>query len=165
LQSQYKALQRGLALGIISLVLYFVIVVITTPSLKPVDAIRISVTLDWWVIGGVSLGVSVQTFLVAYAKEKGCPVARGRTSSGTTGILSGLSSFLSFLSLIPLGCCGTWLYILSFLPGLLGTGVSGFLIGNALQLEFAGLLLMTGSVLYTYLSVRRRLSVSRQSIK
>jgi hypothetical protein len=147
----------------ISFVLYLVIVVITTPSLRPADAIRISTTLNWWVIGGASIGVGAQTFLVTYAKEKGCPVAHGMTSSGTTGLFSGLSSFLSFLSLIPLGCCGTWLYILSFLPGLLGTGASAFFIAYAIQLEVAGLLLMVASVLYTYFSIRRALPLSGQS--
>jgi len=160
MQSQHKALQRGIALGVISLVVYFIIVVITSPSLKPADAIRISFMLNWWVIGGVSLGVGAQAFLVEFAREKSCLVARRGTATGAASLFSGISSFLSFLSLIPLGCCGTWLYILSFLPGLLGTGVSALLIGYAFQLEVVGLLLMTASVLYTYLSIRRRLSVS-----
>jgi len=157
-----RALERGLGAGILSLVLYLSIVVVTTPSLLPVQAVNLSLILNWWVIGWVSIGTGIQVFLVTYAKDRGCPIKHGRSTVGTSGFFSGASSFLSFLSLVPVGCCGTWLYLISFLPGLLGTGLSGFLVTNGSVLAVGGLALMTISILYTYLSVRRRLHSIRE---
>ncbi len=145
----------------ITTILYLTIVVVTTPSQRPVDAVKVSVTLNWWLIGGISGGAGVQAFLLGYAKNKPCPVRHTGTILGTSGFFSGLSSFLSFLSLIPLGCCGTWIYVISFLPGLIGAGASGFLVANSLQIEVAGLVLMALSVMYTYLSVRKKPSSLR----
>lgn len=152
-----RAAQRGLGVGLITFVAYLVIVIFTTLSLRPLEAITIALTINWWVISGVSIGTGAQAFLVTYAKDMTCPVAHSRIVLGTSGISSTLASFLSFLSLIPLGCCGTWLYILSFLPGIVGTGISGFLIVHSLQVQAASLTLIVGSVLFTYFSVRRRL--------
>lgn len=156
------AIQRGVGVAIISAVLYLTIVVLSTPNLKAVDAILVSLNLDWWVVGGISVAAGTQVFLITYAKVKGCPVRHGAAASGTSGFFSGLSSFLSFLSLIPVGCCGTWIYVLSFLPGLVGVGASGFLITHGLELEATGLILMTASVAYTYFSVRKRLAALRR---
>jgi hypothetical protein len=155
--------QRGIGVGVITIVLYLTIVVITTPSLKPVDAIVITVAQNWWLIGGIAVGTGVQAFLLAYAKDKACLVRYRGTVVGASSFFSGFSSFLSFLALIPVGCCGTWIYVLSFLPGLIGAGASGFLIRNGLQFEFLGLVLMTLSVAYTYVSVRRKLAVLKSS--
>ncbi len=155
-----RPIQRGIGVGIITTILYLTIVVITTPSLRPFDAVAVSVALNWWLIGGISVGTGVQAFLLAYAKNRACPVGHSGTVLGASGFFSSLSSFLSFLSLIPLGCCGTWIYVLSFLPGLLGAGASGFLIVNSPQLEVAGVGLMALSVAYTYLSVRKKLRSS-----
>jgi hypothetical protein len=149
--------QRGLGVGIITVVLYATIVVITTPSLRPVDAIAISVAQNWWLIGGIAVGTGIQAFLLAYAKDRACSIRYRGAVTGASGFSSGLSSFLSFLSLIPVGCCGSWVYVLSFLPGLIGAGASGFLIGKSLEIEVAGMFLMGVSVAYTYLSVRKKL--------
>ncbi len=153
-------IQRGIGASIITVVIYLTVVVISTPSLRPLDAIVISVTLNWWLIGGIAAGTGIQTFLLAYAKSIACSVKYKGTVLGASGFFSGLSSFLSFLSLIPVGCCGTWIYVLSFLPGLVGASASGFLLGNSLQLEVLGLVLMALSVVYTYLSIRSKLAAS-----
>jgi hypothetical protein len=148
--------QRGIGTGLITVVLYLTIVVITTPSLRPVDAVAISVVQNWWLIGGIAVGAGVQAFLLAYAKTRACSVRYKSSVIGASGFFSGLSSFLSFLSLIPVGCCGTWIYVISFLPGLVGASASGFLIENSLEIEVAGLVLMGVSVAYTYLSIRKK---------
>ncbi len=150
-------------MGVITVSVYLTIVVVTTPSLRPVDAITISISQNWWLVGAIAVGAGIQAFLLAYAKDKACPVRYKGTIIGASGFFSGLSSFLSFLSLIPVGCCGTWIYVLAFLPGLIGTSASGFLIRNGLQFEFLGLVLMTLSVAYTYLSVKKRLAVLKTS--
>jgi hypothetical protein len=144
----------------ITIVAYLTIVVVTTPSLRPIDAAGISISQNWWLIGSIAAGTSIQAFLLAYAKDKACSIRYRGTAVGASGFFSGLSSFLSFLSLIPIGCCGTWIYVISFLPGLVGASASGFLIGNSTQIEVAGLILMGLSVAYTYLSIRRKLSAS-----
>lgn len=151
-------IQRGVGVAIIAIVIYLTIVVVTTPSLRPVDAVAISVTLNWWVVGGIAAGTGIQAFLLAYAQGKACTIRYRATTLGVSGFFSGLSSFLSFLSLIPVGCCGTWIYVLSFMPGLVGAGASGFLIANSSQIEAAGLVLMALSVAYTYLSLRKKLA-------
>jgi hypothetical protein len=156
------AIQRGVGVSIISSVLYLTIVVLSTPNLRAVDAILVSLALNWWLIGGISAGAGIQAFLITYAKGKACPVRHAGAAAGTSGFFSGLSSFLSFLSLIPLGCCGTWIYVLSFLPGLVGVGTSGFLIAHSFELEVAGLILMTASVAYTYFSVRKKLTIPKR---
>jgi hypothetical protein len=80
---------------------------------------------------------------------------RKRSVQGGSGFLSVFSSFVSFFSLVSVGCCGTWLYVLSFLPGVIGTGTSVFLIKNSAELAATGLVLMALSTTYTYLSVAK----------
>jgi hypothetical protein len=148
---------RGVLTSLIVVAIYFLVVVATTPSLPPLYALAVTVTLNWWVITGLALGTGIQTFLVSYSKSRGCDFRRRRQVAGSSGVLSVFSSFPSFLALIGVGCCGSWLYVLSLLPGLFGTGASAFLIDNSRSLALVGLLLMAASVLYTYFSVRSRL--------
>ena len=147
-----------MAVGITAVVLYLTVVVITTPSLRPFDAVAITLGLNWWLILGIASGTGVQAFLLSFAKTKACSIRYKGAVIGTSGFFSGLSSFLSFLSLIPVGCCGTWIYIISFLPGLIGVSASGFLTGNSLQIQVTSLVLMAASVAYTFLSVRKKLA-------
>ena len=55
------------------------------------------------------------------------------------------TSFFSFFSLLPLGCCGWWwLYALSLLPSIVGTGVSAILIEYSQVLAYVGLIIIFG---------------------
>ena len=54
------------------------------------------------------------------------------------------TSFFSFFSLVPLGCCGWWLYALSLLPSVFGTGVSAVLIEYSQPLAYLGLVVIFG---------------------
>jgi len=45
---------------------------------------------------------------------------------------------------VPLGCCGWWLYVLSLLPGIFGTGVSAVLIEYSQPLAYVGLAIIFG---------------------
>jgi hypothetical protein len=153
-----RALRRGVVYAIFALVLYMFIVVVTTPNFAPIDSIQIAAGLNWWMIVTTSLGVGTQVFLITYAKERGCDLTRRKPLGGATGISAAFASFLSYLALIPVGCCGTWLYILSFLPGLVGVGVSSILIVHSRTIATIGLTLMALAITYTYLSLRRRLS-------
>ncbi len=155
-----RATQRGTLVALSFLFVYLIVVVATTPSLQPLVAIRAAFLVNWWVVAGFSIGVGIQTFLITYSKEVACNFSPRKRVATTTGILSTISSFLSYFALVPLGCCGTWLYILSFLPGFLGVGGSAFLINNSLPLVVIGFVLMAISVIYTFYSVRKRLKSS-----
>ncbi len=144
-----------------SLVTYMVVVVLTTPSLRPTDSVATAITLNWWVVVGLVLGSGAQGYLSAYAREKGCRVRHAKTLSSGTGVSSALLSFVSFLSLIPVGCCGTWLYILSFLPSLFGASLAGLLIERSLELELGSLIILLLFAAYTYHSIRERIKETK----
>lgn len=134
-----------------------VVVVLTTPSLKPTDSVVIAITLNWWVVLGLMFGTAAQGYLSAYAIEKGCRIRHVKVVAGGTGVSSTFLSFVSFLSLVPVGCCGTWLYILSFVPSLLGASFAGLLIERSLELQLGSLLILFFSVAYSFFSYRRRM--------
>jgi hypothetical protein len=160
-------IQRGIFFGALSLAVYLFIVVITTPSLSSIEASAISFEINWWAIVGLSFGTGIQTFLITYSKERACNLRARRCLFGISGFSSVFSSFFSFFALIPVGCCGTWLYIISFLPGVFGTAASGILIDYSQALVIAGFILMAASIVYTYLSIRRGLTnpIFKKSVK
>lgn len=131
--------------------------VLTTPSLKPSDAVVTAIRQNWWVVLGLMFGTASQGYLSAYAIEKGCRIGHAKAVSGGTGVSSALLSFVSFLSLVPVGCCGTWLYILSFVPSLLGASFAGLLIEQSLELQLGSLLILLLFVSYSFFSIRRRM--------
>jgi hypothetical protein len=138
------------------MLIYLLIVIVTTPNLSPINSIRIALQLNWWLITGVSVGTGVQTFLVTFSKEKACNFRAKKPITGVSGVSSVFSSFTSFIALTHVGCCGTWLYILSFLPGIIGTGTTSFLIDYGGTIGALGLIFITLSTIYTFLSIRRR---------
>ena len=133
---------KGILFGAMTVVLYLSIVVVTTPALPPSDAIRAAFQLNFPIIIGMGTGVGIQAFLSSYSKSLGCRLmvkkkAIGGNSSGTI-----VTSFFSFFSLVPLGCCGWWLYAISFLPSIFGTGVSAVLINYSQPLAYLGLVII-----------------------
>lgn len=104
-----KALMKGTTVGIATSVIYLAIVIITTPSLPAIVAINAAFKVNSIVIFGIAIGVGMQFFLTSYSKGLGCRIDKKREGifgcgSGSTAI----SSFFSFFSLVPLGCCGSW---------------------------------------------------------
>ncbi len=124
------------------MVAYLLVVVITTPALPPLSAIQASFVLNWPIISAISIGVGLQAFLSSYAKTLGCPLDTNRRSAGSNAGGAAASSFFSFFSLIPLGCCGWWLYAISFLPSIFGVGVSALLINYSQQLAYLGVIVI-----------------------
>jgi hypothetical protein len=57
--------------------------------------------------------------------------------------------------LVPLGCCGWWLYVLSLLPSVLGTGVTAFLIEYSQALSYLGLAIIFGFNGLTYIKLQK----------
>ena len=93
-----NALIRGLITGFISLTIYLLIVVFTTPNLTPLAAINAALKVNWIIIFGLSVGVGSQIYVSSYGTSLGCSIANKKKgilgSSGSTAI----SSFFSFFS-------------------------------------------------------------------
>ncbi len=76
------------------------------------------------------------------------------TGSGSTA----LSSFFSFFSLVPLGCCGSWLLILSMLPSIFGSSLSVVLIEYSKVLSYIGLAIVFAFAGLSALKLKKELS-------
>jgi hypothetical protein len=139
--------------------LYLLVVVYTTPNFPPFVAVTIALNLNGLYIVGGSLGIAIQTYILGYSKKLPayCKIPKEKAASGTTMVGSIASAFFSFFALIGVGCCGTWLFVLSLLPGVLGVGATSFLIQYSTQLAQVGLATMALSNIYAYLSLRRKM--------
>jgi len=138
-----KPFFKGILFGILTITVYLV-VVITTPALGPSDAINAAFQLNSPIIIGMGVGVGLQIFLSAHAKTLGCRLSVKKKAFGGNSSSTAATSFFSFFSLVPLGCCGWWLYVLSFLPSIFGTGVSAILIEYSQSLAYLGLAIIFG---------------------
>ena len=139
--------------------MYLGIVVITTPALEPVDAISAAFQLNSIVILGMGIGIGLQVFLSEKSKSLGCKLdVKKKAFTGNTGSTAA-TSFFSFFSLVPLGCCGWWLYALSLLPGILGTGVSAVLIEYSQTLSYVGLVIIFGFAVLTAIKLKREMKL------
>jgi hypothetical protein len=159
-----KALVKGITVGIVIVVIYLAIVVITTPSLPAIAAINAAFKVNSIVIFGLAIGVGIQFFLTSYSKGLGCRLDKRRKGifgggSGSTA----LSSFFSFFSLVPLGCCGSWLVILSMLPSVFGSSLSVVLIEYSRILSYIGLAIVFGFAGLSALRLRKELQQRNSS--
>ena len=139
-----KPIQKATLVGIITIVVYLSVVVITTPALDPLDAINAAFQLNSIVIIGMGIGIGLQVFLSEKSKLLGCKLSVKKKAFGGNTSSTAATSFFSFFSLVPLGCCGWWLYALSLLPGIVGTGVSAVLIEYSQVLAYVGLAIIFG---------------------
>lgn len=145
---------KGLLATGATMALYLLIVVLTTPGLPPAAAINAALLANSIVIGGTAGAVGTQAFLSGYAKSLGCALGRkglGAASGGTA-----LGSFFSFFSLVPLGCCGTWLLMLSFLPSIFGGALSVFLIEYSKPLSYVAVAALLGFTANSAVKLHRR---------
>jgi len=131
--------KKGVIVGIITMVAYLTVVVVTTPALPPDAAISAAFQLNSIIIIGMGVGVGMQMYLVEHGKRLGCKISIKKKAFGGNTSSTAATSFFSFFSLVPLGCCGWWLYVLSFLPSIFGTGISAVLIEYSQILAYAGL--------------------------
>lgn len=139
-----KGIQKATVVGVTTIVVYLLVVVITTPALEPLAAISAAFQLNSIVIIGMGIGIGLQVFLSEKSKLLGCNlnVKKKALSGNSSSVVT--TSFFSFFSLVPLGCCGWWLYALSLLPGIVGTGVSAILIEHSQVLAYGGLGIIFG---------------------
>lgn len=170
-----KALLKGVIVGAITAAVYLTVVVVTTPNLPPSAAISAALTVNGIIIVGLAVGVGIQIFASSYSKGLGCRiedrkkygpkkgikkllyVGRG-SGGGSSGGSTAVSSFLSFFSLVPLGCCGSWLFILSMLPSVFGGTLSVVLIEYSTFLSYIGLAVVIGFAAISVLRLRKELN-------
>jgi len=115
----------------------------------------------------MAVGTGVQTFVISYRKKiksssGNCEIKKKdflHSSSTGNGLGAALSSFFSFFSLVPLGCCGSWLFILSYLPLVFGNGVSVFMINYSSILSYIGLIIISLITLVSILELYKDLEV------
>lgn len=124
--------------------MYLSVVVITTPALEPLAAISAAFQLNSIVIIGMGIGIGLQVFLSEKSKLLECKLEIKKKALGGNSGSVVTASFFSFFSLVPLGCCGWWLYALSLLPSVVGTGVSAVLIEYSQVLAYVGLGIIFG---------------------
>jgi hypothetical protein len=156
-----KPIQKATLVGIITIVVYLSVVVITTPALEPLAAINAAFQLNSIVIIGMGIGIGLQIFLSEKSKMLGCKLSiKKKALGGNTGSTAA-TSFFSFFSLVPLGCCGWWLYALSLLPSVVGTGVSAVLIEYSQVLSYVGLAIIFGFAGLTAYKLKREIKSSK----
>ncbi len=177
-----RSLKKGILVGSITIIIYLLVVILTTPNLSPVNAIFAALKTNSIIIIGLGIGIGLQFFISGYNKSLGCEInswgnkdskegrrfsslkkvksilRSGSSNRSTTGsTTAALSSFFSFFSLVPLGCCGSWLLVLSMLPSVFGTTTSIILIEYSKMLSYLSLVIVFGFALLSAYKVRKRL--------
>lgn len=146
-----KSILQGAIISSITIISYLLIVVFTSPSLPTTASISAAFQVNFPIIIGLAIGTGIQGFVISYRKKvinNRCHIKNkkkgflGLPSTGN-GLGAALSSFFSFFSLVPLGCCGSWLFILSYLPLVFGSGASVFMIKYSSILSYVGLILIS----------------------
>ena len=159
--NQMRPIQKSILVGALTITIYLSVVVITTPALGPLDAISAAFQLNSIVIFGMGLGIGLQIFLSEKSKLLGCKLKMKKKAFGGNSGSTAATSFFSFFSLVPLGCCGWWLYALSLLPSVVGTGVSAVLIEHSQTLAYLGLAIIFGFNALTYYKLRKEKQAQR----
>ncbi len=142
--SSMNPIKKAIPVGIMTVVVYLTVVVLTTPALEPIAAINAAFQLNAIVIIGMGVGIGLQVYLSGKSKMLGCKLNVKKKALGGSSSSTAVTSFFSFFSLVPLGCCGWMLYALSVLPGIVGVGVSAFLIEYSQALAYVGLAIIFG---------------------
>lgn len=156
-----KALVKGVIIGVVTTLSYLIVVVITTPNLPAFAAINASIKVNSGIIFGLGIGMGAQTFMASYSKSLECKIDRKRIGVYGGGAGSTvLGSFFSFFSLVPLGCCGSWLFILSMLPAIFGSGLSAVLIQYSEALSYIGLGIVFGFTGLSAIRLRREIQLT-----
>ena len=117
-----RPIQKASVVGIITVFVYLLVVVVTTPALDAIDAISAAFQLNSFVIIGMGIGIGLQVFLSEKSKQLGCKLnmkkkAFGGNSSSTAAtsfffiLLFGSARLLWVVALCIVfvtKCCGYW---------------------------------------------------------
>jgi hypothetical protein len=152
-----RSLAKGAAAGAATLAAYLIVVIATTPNLPASAAVRAAFDINAIVIAGTAGAAGSQVYFASYAKALGCPLGRRKAMFGAGSGSTAAGSFFSFFSLVPLGCCGSWLLVLSFLPSVVGSSLSVALIEYSQPLSYAALAVVLGFAGISGLQLKRRL--------
>ena len=147
--------------GVITVVIYLSVVVVTTPALPAEAAISAAFQINSIVIIGMGIGIGTQIYLSEQSKRLGCRLDVKKKAFGANTGSTAATSFFSFFSLVPLGCCGWWLYVLSLLPSVVGTGVSAVLIEYSQVLAYLGLAIIFGFNALTYVKLQKEKKIRK----
>ena len=165
-----KGLVKGIIIGSITIVIYLLVVIITTPSLPPISAINAAFKINSIIIFGLAVGVGAQVFISSYTKSLGCRIDKKKKEDKkrifrnvSSGSSTAISSFFSFFSLVPLGCCGSWLLVLSLLPSIFGSTLSVILIDYSKILSYIGLVIVLGFAALSAIKLRRELKEEKRT--
>ena len=150
-----RPIVKASIVGVITIIAYLTVVVVTTPALPADAAISAAFELNSIVIVGMGVGIGIQIYLSEHSKRLGCRLNVKRKAFGANSSGTAATGFFSFFSLVPLGCCGWWLYVLSLLPSVLGTGVTAFLIEYSQALSYLGLVIIFGFNGLTYIKLQK----------
>ena len=154
--AEMHALKKGLIAAFISLIVYFFVVIITTPNLPVFTALSVAIKINWIIVFGLAIAVGFQVYLSNYGKNFCGIKNKGKGILGSSSSTA-LSSFFSFFSLVPLGCCGSWLLILSLLPSVFGSAFSVILIQYSKPLSYLGLIIVIGYTAFNAIKLKRKL--------
>lgn len=159
-----KPIKKGILVGIITIIAYLTVVIVTTPALPPDAAISAAFEINSIVIIGMGVGVGLQMYLIGKSKMLGCKLNVKKKAFGGNAGSTAATSFFSFFSLVPLGCCGWWLYVLSLLPSVVGTGVSAVLIEYSQTLAYLGLAIIFGFNALTAIKLQKEKKLRKISM-
>lgn len=152
-----NALKRGFIAGFISLIAYLFVVIITTPNIPILTALNAAIKVNGIIVFGLAIAIGSQVYMSNYGKSLGCSIFSKRKDMARCSGSTALSSFFSFFSLVPLGCCGSWLLLLSLLPSFFGSSLSVFLIEYSRPLSYLGLFIVIGYTAFTAIKLKREL--------
>jgi hypothetical protein len=161
-----KSILQGGIISSITIISYLLIVVFTSPNLPATASISAALQVNSPIIIGLAIGTGIQGFVISYRKKiinNNCEIKINKkkyflgSSSTGNGLGAALSSFFSFFSLVPLGCCGSWLFILSYLPMVFGNGASVFMIKYSNILSYVGLIIISAITLISILKLYKDL--------
>ena len=155
--SGISPIKKAILVGILTVVIYLSVVILTTPALGPLDAISATFQLNSIVIFGMGIGIGLQIFLAEKSKMLGCSLDVKKKAFGGNSGSTAATSFFSFFSLVPLGCCGWWLYVLSLLPSVVGSGFSAVLIEYSQVLAYLGLAVIFGFNAITAIKLKKEM--------
>ena len=168
-----KSILQGGIISSITIISYLLIVIFTSPNLPATASISAVLQVNSPIIIGLAFATGIQGFVISYRKKvinNKCEIKNDKkkgflySSNTGTGFGTALSSFFSFFSLIPLGCCGSWLFILSYLPLVFGNGVSVFMIEYSNILSYIGLIIISSITLISILRLYKDLKVKNNKI-
>lgn len=137
-----KASIKGISASLSTFAIYIVTVIVTTPNFPPHVSTMIAINVLGPFIATLSAMIGINMFLSAYARSLGCTLKIKKGTSVGNATASVFSAFSSFFTLIPLGCCTFWLYVLQLLPSFLGIGFTGLMAEQNIMLAYLSLIVV-----------------------